>query len=282
MYSIDLNQDVGKKFEKFNYPAGEKQIRLLDSELEAVAKTKDIRITARITNGEIMDLALLRDAIQGVNAGNGHVHLILPYLPYSRADRRFKLGDCNGLKAFGNVLSDLHFSTVVTLDVHSSAAHSHIPNLLNVSPQLFIDHITYMVEINADPTILLPDKGASRYKLKYKNILHCDKKRNPVTGNLEGFTVPLIHNFKRDSVLIIDDICDGGGTFLGIAKELPPHLNLQLYVSHGIFSKGTEQLEKAFKNVFTTDSTWFPKGNAHVFKCEPLLNKALDEYLEKK
>lgn len=46
------------------------------------------------------------------------------------------------------------------------------------------------------------------------------------------------------TAVITDDICDGGATFIGIAKELR-RLNCHkvvLYVTHGIFSKGIEVL----------------------------------------
>jgi len=56
--------------------------------------------------------------------------------------------------------------------------------------------------------------------------------------------------------LIVDDICDGGGTFLGLAKELKSKNAGKLYlaISHGIFSKGFESLAKDFQKIFTTDS----------------------------
>ena len=55
--------------------------------------------------------------------------------------------------------------------------------------------------------------------------------------------------------LLVDDICDGGGTFIGLANEcFPSWADYDLYVTHGIFSKGTDILFDAFVNVITTDS----------------------------
>jgi ribose-phosphate pyrophosphokinase len=56
---------------------------------------------------------------------------------------------------------------------------------------------------------------------------------------------------------VIDDLCDGGGTFIGIAQELRKAgitQPLYLYVSHGIFSKGLEVLFQHFDQIFTTNS----------------------------
>jgi ribose-phosphate pyrophosphokinase len=50
-------------------------------------------------------------------------------------------------------------------------------------------------------------------------------------------------------------LLNGGGTFIGLAKELKNKNAGKLYlaVSHGIFSKGFEEL-KCFERIFTTDS----------------------------
>jgi ribose-phosphate pyrophosphokinase len=72
---------------------------------------------------------------------------------------------------------------------------------------------------------------------------------------LEGFRV-YEDDLQGKDCLIVDDICDGGGTFIGLAKELKKHNagNLYLSVSHGIFSKGLKELNQYFTNIFTTDS----------------------------
>jgi len=56
--------------------------------------------------------------------------------------------------------------------------------------------------------------------------------------------------------LIVDDICDGGGTFMGLAEKLQEKQagHLFLAVSHGIFSQGLSELQKHFKQIFCTNS----------------------------
>lgn len=105
-------------------------------------------------------------------------------------------------------------------------------------------------------TILLPDEGAGRYNLDRFNlpILRCEKKRDAGTGKLSGFVVP---NITTRKALIVDDICDGGGTFIGIADSLNRRSveELYLYVTHGIFSKGMDNLARHFRQVYCS-STW--------------------------
>lgn len=53
--------------------------------------------------------------------------------------------------------------------------------------------------------------------------------------------------------MIIDDICDGGATFLAIAGQVKP-AHLTLIVTHGIFSKGLDALAEKFDSIITSDS----------------------------
>jgi ribose-phosphate pyrophosphokinase len=53
---------------------------------------------------------------------------------------------------------------------------------------------------------------------------------------------------------IVDDICDGGGTFAGTAKVLREKGagKVNLIVSHGIFSRGP--VIESIDTIYTTDS----------------------------
>jgi ribose-phosphate pyrophosphokinase len=86
-------------------------------------------------------------------------------------------------------------------------------------------------------------------------VLECSKHRDVKTGQLSGFKVQSDDMQGRDC-LIVDDICDGGGTFLGLAEALKAKGAGRLYlaISHGIFSKGVEPLTTVFDHIFTTDS----------------------------
>jgi len=248
-------------YEQFLYPAGEMQVRLTPKGIEEVEKAEEIQIVARIKNAsDIVELRLIVDAIESINSCPSII-VILPYLPYSRADRRFVNGDCFGLKIFGDLINI--FNRVVTLDVHSlGKAQINIYNFLNVDPYILIlEAITHFAYINGAYTlnVLYPDKGAmERYGLPKMlddniqlNIFNCNKNRDPKNGKLLGFSVPALPEYPT---IIVDDICDGGGTFLGIANEIPKNIPLALYVSHGIFSKGFTDLLKHFKMIYTTDS----------------------------
>jgi len=162
----------------------------------------------------------------------------------------------------------MHYWRIRTLDVHSFRAQKNVGNLENVEARPFINRaIADICDSGGHPVILLPDEGAQRYG--YSGALQCTKRRDPATGRLSGFEVP---DFDRSEALIVDDICDGGGTFIGLAKELnrwsegasalaarantpyPPLKKLYLYVTHGIFSRGLAELLKYFEKIYTTNS----------------------------
>lgn len=297
---IRVPESAGELYERITYPAGELQIRLPKHTIEALYAAENIQVLCRNAHQYLMELALLADAVH-YEVGHIESTLVLPYLPYSRADRRFTEGDCAGLKVFGEVIDNMHFSHVRTLDVHSFRARKYVSRLQDVSARPFIARaVADIADHGGHPVVLLPDEGAKRYGLD--GALQCHKKRDAVTGKLSGFEVP---EFDKSEALIVDDICDGGGTFIGLAQAiqdkfyigchcsgLPHRCNkpdtrrkLYLYVTHGIFSKGFSELLRYFERIYTTNNLPFRPREAEqgvlydmnprlkVFDCLPELLK---------
>ncbi len=254
-----INMEADSQFyEQFQYPGGEWQIRFKPKWTDW--GDSHIRIVCReMKNDGLMRMALLVSAIRGVRP-NCDIDLVLPYLPYARADRKFTAGDCHGLATFGAIVNGLRFSRVFTLDAHSIASEYYIERLADIPAIPLIHRAIGQFAAHcgaAGMTVLFPDEGArKRYEVEPNigpmrlQVLNCQKKRDPVTGKLLGFDVPIV---KTRDAIIVDDICDGGGTFLGIASKLPD-VRLGLYVTHGIFSQGFEGLKKHFEIIYTTDS----------------------------
>lgn len=248
------------KFQCLEYPGGESQVRLNDGVIPDLLNSKRIIVDAVVDSAQrLVELLLLLDAIRNVTDGS-KIILRLPYLPYSRADRRFTAGDCAGLAVLGELLATRKLDKIVTLDVHNfEAAYAALPNLQNVFPlNAILKAIESVEQLAGVGTLLYPDEGAAaRYGKFVKNgwkLQNCSKDRDKVTGKLNGFTVPDAEVFGSGPILIIDDICDGGGTFLGIAEKLPPNNKAFLYVTHGIFSGGFTNLIKPFERIYTTNS----------------------------
>jgi ribose-phosphate pyrophosphokinase len=272
-FTIRMPEDSDVLYKTFRYPAGEVQTRLTKVGVGLMQQAEQYEIILHAVP-DVMRLAQLVDAMENVK----HVHirtLFLQYMPYSRADRRFTDGDSAGLEIFLRHIALMDFTSVWTFDVHNVKATDEIAQkygivLANLKPT---DHPVDQIEpcikrIIATSgvkrkkiALIAPDEGASkRYDLsKYKmDILIGEKERDPETGKLTGFYInDKIKDYE--AALMVDDICDGGGTFIGLAesiKAVNADIFLALYVSHGIFSKGLEPLERAFDWVFTSDYSY--------------------------
>lgn len=125
-----------------------------------------------------------------------------------------------------------------------------------------------MEDINNRFILIAPDGGSLKkiYKLAeqigYKgDIITCSKERDK-DGKLTKTAVPLLDRESHDFI-IVDDICDGGATFINIAKNIKEQykgledispIKIYLIVTHGIFSKGFEELSKYFDGIYCTNS----------------------------
>jgi len=188
--------------------------------------------------------------------------LILPYIPYARQDRQCDEGESFTLKVFTGIINSIGFEKVYVLDAHSDVSSGLIDNCVNIDNSQFIYDISRIINAK-DTYIVSPDSGANKKINKlfekvgdsYKGVIKCDKVRNVSTGELSGFEV-FTNDIKGFDCLIVDDICDGGRTFTGIAKELRKKnaSNIYLFVSHGIFSYGFSELADQFERIFTTNS----------------------------
>ena len=261
------------KYTTITYPAGEMQVRIKPEYIEELSSAHEVIIRARLTEKDsgiiarnIINLALLEDAIRGVNS-KARLILHVPYLPYARADRRFVPGDCHGLAVFADLLNAMHFNEIHTLDAHHhKRADLYIRGLRDIQPNSLIKSAIEDFKLRTKSeriTILFPDEGAvKRYSHELfagHQILCASKVRNTATGQFIGFDVPDYRLFETNAVLIVDDICDGGGTFVGISKalldqEFVPRQGL--YVTHGIFSKGFEDLYTHFEVMYTSNSVY--------------------------
>ena len=131
-------------------------------------------------------------------------------------------------------------------------------------------------DINDRFILIAPDGGSLKkiYKLAeqigYKgDIITCSKDRD-TDGNLTNTIVPLNFTELEKDFIIIDDICDGGATFINIAQEIKDNLidryktkeKICLTVTHGIFSKSFGELSQYFDNIYCTNSYKDIKGEA--------------------
>ena len=233
------------------FPGGETDAVLQPSSTNAA----QLRVTATCDNSdEFMQLVMFLDAATRCYIG-ADIHLILPYLPYARQDRVCNEGESLSVAVVANILNSFNLASVAVADAHSDVSLALLKNAINITAAELFKHTLEWERIDA---IIAPDAGAAKkaYTLAKMIGAECvvaNKVRDTKTGNITSITMDYAAvNGKR--VAVVDDICDGGRTFI----ELSPYLTGAEYkilcVTHGIFSKGPELLTNVYDRVFTTDS----------------------------
>ena len=241
------------------FSGGEIQIQLTDYEKNYLIGSEaegQVNITAHIKCSEgIILLSQLKNLVDSLNL-NEKVSLKMPYVPYARYDRAMVSPDSFSLKVFANLLNSLNFDEVIVQDCHSEVTTDLINNCINLSQYQLIKDV---FDFSNYDLIVAPDKGSTFKALKVSKLLNkeliiCNKSRDESTGKLSLNYSILSRTdiIKGKNILIVDDICDGGGTFTLAAGELLKYepASISLYVTHGIFSKGTETLKEIFIDIY--------------------------------
>ncbi len=214
--------------------------------------------------------------IDAITVNGGWIkNLILPYIPGARQDRSNPTGDVLfTLRSVAVMLNARSFKRVLVLDPHSPVSMSYITNAEAYPLELLADKMWhgYTGIISADKGG--KDRAEQFAKAMNKPIFYGAKRRDVSTGKLSGFEVEELP--KGGHFLVVDDICDGGGTFVGLAAEIEKQgCFADLFVTHGIFSKGSSELRKAYGNVYTTDSRDIHDRHVHIIE---VVND-MEEYL---
>ena len=192
-----------------------------------------VRVVAPLrTSLDVLHLLEVSNVLNHVNAEKRE--LVIPYLMAARSDRIMQAGDSFDLEVIANLINSCGFLSVNLFDVHSKIATDLIKNSRSHNNSKLLQAYD-----KKDVILICPDKGALQKvdfysnHLNIKGIVYCEKTRDLTNGNLT-LTVKNPEQCKGQNCVIVDDLCDGGGTFLLIASQIKPK-HLTLIVSHGIF-----------------------------------------------
>jgi ribose-phosphate pyrophosphokinase len=246
-----ITPEIGK------FPGGEIRVKVNEPVYE------EARIEALLFNSDdVMTLVMLTDALR--EAGVEKLRLTMPYIPYARQDRVCNRGEALSIRAFADIINSLNFVSVVVFDPHSEVSSALIKrSIVTPRSQLMREHTEaydWICSGGKDTTpiyLVSPDAGSVKksYEIakvfpQFTGIIFAEKVREVSSGNI---VKTIVHNVPDDinsaKLLICDDICDGGRTFIELAQWFidnhytPKETNL--YVTHGIFSKGKGVLLKA-------------------------------------
>lgn len=262
--SIVTPSRLNMKFQRFTFPAGEEHIKI-----EPEAPPDKIIITSNMTpSSDLVVTFLATDAVRAMFPSIS-VELLSPYFSYARQDRRMVKGEPLSVKVMADMVNSMRYAAVHVLDPHSDVTTALVNNIKIIDNAPFVRTAWNAIE-DSSKCLVSPDAGfekkafrlATEMNIDSKDVVYGTKKRDVATGKLSGFGFS--GNVNGRACVIVDDICDSGGTFIGLAQNLREGgaKSVHLVVSHGIFSKGVSHLlNNGIESIYTTDSCYRDNAN---------------------
>jgi ribose-phosphate pyrophosphokinase len=201
------------------FPDGENYVRL-----EGSVKNEEVAIvqtTSPPQDTHLLQLFLLADLAKDLGAKK--VTAVVPYLAYSRQDKRFLPGEAWSIETIAKLMKTAGVDQLVTINVHANEILKKFPfpaKSISAMPLL----AEYFKKMGLEGAFALaPDEGAKEYAIVADRILHGGygwrhKMRDRYTGEI-GFRNDKF-DVKGKDAIIFDDIISTGGTTAAAVKML--------------------------------------------------------------
>lgn len=243
--------NMTQHIKQFNFPAGEVGVEI---QYHARAnEVEKVEIIAHLKSADdVVSLLLVSDAIDRKYT-NAKKELKLNYVPYGRQDRVCNEGESLSISVFASLINSCNFSRVMVADPHSDVTSALIKNVEVKESFEVLKHKDL-----SSYYIVAPDAGAYKKAHKWaqhKNalgVITANKVRNVQTGKIESVKVD--QDVTGLNLFVVDDIAEGCATFLSLADALVGAKRLEIFVTHGIFSKGIEKMSEKYDKIYTTNS----------------------------
>ena len=259
--------DLNLRYKISKFPDGQQSINL-----EFIHLEDEVKISSRLNSFKDLEVILCATAALR-NIGVKTIHLYVPYFLGARSDRQFEDGGINYLKdVITPIINSQDYETVTIVDAHSDVLEACIHNYRKIDNIGLVKFaLTDIDNTNgAREKLILVSPDAGALKKMYHVSEHfgidkmviANKHRDIKTGKITHTEVPgLTQEPGSKNFVIIDDICDGGRTFLEIAKTIRKEREdsvfndkIYLVVTHGIFSAGFLELRNWIDGIYCTNS----------------------------
>jgi ribose-phosphate pyrophosphokinase len=254
-----LNSDIG--FKTSQYPDGQQSISI-----EYFDSKQSVRISSHMNSFKDVELIICANQVLK-EYGAKNIELYVPYFIGGRSDRKFGTTDTNYLKnVICPIINSQGFSKVIILDPHSDVLEACLTNFVKINNFDLVKYSLTDIDNKNDARericLVSPDAGAYKKIFDVANrfginkVVTANKVRDMKTGNIIRTELPTMDLRGIEHLIVIDDICDGGRTFIELAKAIKEITEIPIYliVTHGIFSAGYFELGKYFSGIYTTNS----------------------------
>jgi ribose-phosphate pyrophosphokinase len=257
------------KYNVSKFPDGQQTVDLTD--FNDLLRYEDaVKISSRLNT--FQDLELIICAVAAIRniKPNREIALYVPYFMGARSDRKFMDGGVNYLKqVICPIINSLKLDSILVLDPHSDVLEACLDNYDKVDNHTVVKYVLSDIDNKNDAQericLVSPDAGAYKKifdvakKFSINNVVTANKVRDLKTSKILSTEVPNLPGSVGDELqyVIIDDICDGGRTFIELAKAIKTQradAKVYLIVTHGIFSAGFKELSQYFERIYTTNS----------------------------
>lgn len=236
------------KYTISRFPDGEVQITLGE-----FTRKDTIKVMCRITNAE--ELFLVKQVFDILDRNDMVYDVFISYLMGMRRDRVMDFNRPFTLKIVADILKSSKAREFEILEPHSGRTYHEFGTYEKSLPEVLNRLDGYQ--------IVIPDAGA---KERYEDVffysypadtIFCSKMRDIETGKILSIQVDNPEVISDRPMMLLDDLCDGGGTFLGIAeaiRAIKPDAKLNINIVHAVNGVGLQRLSGAFDHVYITNS----------------------------
>src|SRR5881227_505014 len=217
-----------------------------------------VQPTCPPTDAYLMELLVMLDAFRRSSAER--VTAVLPYYGYARSDKKDRPRVPIAAKLVANLLTTAGANRILTIDLHAA----QIQGFFDIP----VDHlysapivVEYFRENPIDNLIVVaPDTGGAERARAYAKRLNaglalCDKRRERAN---EADVMNIVGDVRDKNCLIIDDMCDTGGTICKVAKALHEAgaNEISACFTHGVLSgQAVENISGSYlKKVIVTNT----------------------------